>query len=54
LLDTACDTRTPCRIGYERAVREYRLTDGGRKQLQLERARFRRMNRAIETILENA
>ena len=37
-----------------RAVREYRLTDGGRKQLQLERARFRRMNRAIETILEGA
>jgi len=37
-----------------RAVREYRLTGGGRKQLQLERARFRRMNRAIETILESA
>jgi transcriptional regulator len=37
-----------------RAVREYRLTDGGRKQLQLERAKFRRMNRAIETILETA
>ena len=37
-----------------RAVREYRLTDGGRKQLQLERARFRRTNRAIETILESA
>jgi transcriptional regulator len=37
-----------------RAVREYRLTDGGRKQLQLERAKFRRMNRAIETILESA
>ena len=37
-----------------RAVREYRLTDGGRKQLQLERAKFRRMNRAIEAILESA
>ena len=37
-----------------RAVREYRLTDGGRKQLRLERTRFRRMNRAIEAILESA
>jgi len=37
-----------------RAVREYRLTDDGRKQLQLERQRFRRMNRAIEAILESA
>ena len=37
-----------------RAVREYRLTEGGRKQLQLERARFRRTHRAIESILESA
>jgi len=37
-----------------RSVREYRLTDGGRKQLQLERAKFRRMNRAIEAVLESA
>jgi transcriptional regulator len=37
-----------------RAVREYRLTGGGRKQLQLERTKFRRINRAIEAILGSA
>jgi transcriptional regulator len=37
-----------------RAVREYRLTGGGRKQLQLERTKFRRINRAIEAILGRA
>jgi PadR family transcriptional regulator, regulatory protein PadR len=37
-----------------RAVREYRLTNGGRKQLDLERAKYRRLNRAIETILGSA
>ena len=37
-----------------RAVREYRLTGGGRQQLDLERSKYRRMNRAIETILESA
>ena len=37
-----------------RAVREYRLTTGGRKQLDLERSKYRRMNHAIETILDSA
>jgi transcriptional regulator len=37
-----------------RAVREYRLTSGGRKQLGLERERYRRMTRAIDIILETA
>jgi PadR family transcriptional regulator PadR len=37
-----------------RAVREYRLTAGGRRQLGVEREKHRRMTRAIETILERA
>jgi len=37
-----------------RAVREYRLTNGGRKQLDLEREKYRRTARAIQTILESA
>src|SRR5919112_3327103 len=37
-----------------RAVREYRLTPGGRKQLEIERAHFRRMTEAITTVLETA
>jgi PadR family transcriptional regulator PadR len=37
-----------------RAVREYRLTLSGRKQLELERARYRRITHAITTILESA
>ena|SRR5215471_12362377 len=37
-----------------RAVREYRLTNGGRKQLDLERTKYRRMTRAIDIILESA
>jgi transcriptional regulator len=47
-------TAAPAVSDTGRAVREYRLTDGGRKQLQLERAKFRRMNRAIEAVLESA
>jgi PadR family transcriptional regulator, regulatory protein PadR len=37
-----------------RAVREYRLTNSGRHQLDAERTKYRRMNRAIEAILESA
>jgi transcriptional regulator len=35
-----------------RPVREYRLTADGRRQLQTERDRYRRMHRAIDAILE--
>ena len=35
-----------------RAVREYRLTPGGRKQLDRERASYRRIAKAIDAILE--
>jgi transcriptional regulator len=34
-----------------RAVREYRLTPGGRKQLELERANYQRITAAIGAIL---
>ena len=37
-----------------RAVREYRLTAGGRKQLELERANYRRVTKAIGAILDTA
>src|SRR5215475_6258546 len=36
-----------------RQVREYRLTATGRKQLELELNEYRRVNRAIETLLDN-
>ena len=37
-----------------RAVREYRLTASGRKQLELERANYQRMAAAIGAVLETA
>jgi PadR family transcriptional regulator, regulatory protein PadR len=37
-----------------RAVREYRLTPAGRKQLDLERAGYRRVTSAIDAVLEGA
>jgi len=37
-----------------RAVREYRLTAGGRKQLELERANYRRVTDAIGAVLDTA
>jgi PadR family transcriptional regulator, regulatory protein PadR len=37
-----------------RAVREYRLTPAGRKQLGLERANYRRMRSAIDAVLDTA
>ena len=37
-----------------RAVREYRLTLAGKKQLELERANFRRVTSAIDAVLDTA
>jgi transcriptional regulator len=37
-----------------RAVREYRLTAEGRRQLDHERAHYRRMSRAIAAVLDHA
>jgi PadR family transcriptional regulator PadR len=37
-----------------RAVREYRLTASGRRQLEVERANYRRVSAAIGTILDTA
>lgn len=37
-----------------RAVREYRLTPGGRKQLDLERANYQRVTAAIGAVLDTA
>ena len=37
-----------------RAVREYRLTSGGRKQLDTERAKYRRVSKAIAAVLDTA
>ncbi len=37
-----------------RQVREYRITAGGRKQLEIERANYRRVSHAIGIVLESA
>jgi transcriptional regulator len=37
-----------------RQVREYRLTPSGRKQLELERANYRRLSEAIGAVLDSA
>jgi transcriptional regulator len=37
-----------------RAVREYRLTPAGKKQLDLERADYRRVTSAIDAVLDTA
>jgi PadR family transcriptional regulator, regulatory protein PadR len=37
-----------------RAVREYRLTPSGRRQLELERANYQRLSRAIGAIMDPA
>jgi len=37
-----------------RAVRVYRLTPGGRKQLELERANYQRVSAAIGAVLDTA
>lgn len=37
-----------------RRVREYRITEAGKKQLELELSEYRRVTDAISTLLENA
>jgi len=37
-----------------REVRQYRITPGGRKQLDAELAEYRRMSKAIDALLDNA
>jgi len=45
---------TPALSETGRQVREYRLTAGGRKQLDSELDEYRRVSHAIKTLLENA
>jgi PadR family transcriptional regulator PadR len=47
-------TAAPAVSGTGRSVREYRLTAGGRKQLDVERANYRRTAQAIAAVLETA
>ncbi len=45
---------TPAVSDTGRQVREYRITPGGTKQLDLERKNFRRVAQAIITVLDTA
>jgi DNA-binding PadR family transcriptional regulator len=45
---------TPVVSATGRAVREYRLTATGRKQLERERANYQRVTQAISTVLDKA
>jgi PadR family transcriptional regulator PadR len=47
-------TAAPSVSDSGRAVREYRLTAGGRKQLDTERANYRRVSKAIAAVLDTA
>ena len=47
-------TAAPAVSDSGRAVREYRLTPGGRKQLDTERANYRRVSKAIAAVLDTA
>lgn len=47
-------TAAPAVSETGRAVRAYRLTTGGRKQLELERAKYRRTAHAIAIVLDTA
>jgi transcriptional regulator len=47
-------TASPAISDTGRAVREYRLTRSGRKQLQLERANYQRVTAAIGAVLDTA
>jgi len=47
-------TATPAISESGRQVREYRLTPSGRKQLDIERANYRRVSRAITAVLESS
>jgi transcriptional regulator len=45
---------TPATSETGRPVREYRLTPAGRKQLDVERANYRRVTTAITAVLDSA
>ena len=45
---------TPAVSATGRQVREYRITPSGRKQLDAERAEYRRVSRAIAAVLDTA
>jgi PadR family transcriptional regulator PadR len=47
-------TAAPAVSDSGRSVREYRLTAGGKKQLELERAKYRRLSLAIAAVLDTA
>jgi transcriptional regulator len=47
-------TAAPAVSESGRAVREYRLTPGGRRQLDMERAKYRRVAKAIAMVLDTA
>jgi len=47
-------TASPAISDTGRAVREYRLTRSGRRQLQLERANYQRVTAAIGAVLDTA
>ena len=47
-------TAAPAVSDSGRSVREYRLTAGGRKQLEMERAKYRRLSLAIAAVLDTA
>src|SRR6476619_138114 len=47
-------TAAPAVSETGRAVREYRLTPAGKKQLDLERANYRRVTSAIDAVLDTA
>jgi PadR family transcriptional regulator, regulatory protein PadR len=47
-------TAAPAVSDSGRSVREYRLTAGGKKQLETERAKYRRLSLAIAAVLDTA
>ena len=47
-------TASPAISETGRSVREYKLTPAGRKQLELERANYRRVTAAIGAVLDTA
>ena len=47
-------TAAPAVSDSGRSVREYRLTAGGKKQLDMERAKYRRVSLAIAAVLDTA
>jgi transcriptional regulator len=47
-------TAAPAVSDSGRSVREYRLTAGGKKQLDMERTKYRRVSLAIAAVLDTA